>query len=180
MMNRRRVVGVTAAAIAITGICVVISADGPPQQSAGPAADRDQITATVGRWEAAWNTHDMTDFASLFHDDGVWVLWTGDVWTGRRVIEEGHAAVHKTIFRNSIQREHIEELTFVGPDAAIVRFCSVLTGSEQSPNEPIRSRKFLVMTRRQGVWKVSWGQNTRLRADVPESECFATLRKRGG
>jgi hypothetical protein len=36
------------------------------------------------------------------------------------------------------------------------------------------------VTRRQGVWKVSWGQNTRLRADVPESECFATLRKRGG
>ena len=82
--------------------------------------------------------------------------------------------------RNSIQREHIEELTSVGPDAAIVRFCSVLTGSEQSPNEPIRSRKFLVVTRRQGVWKVSWGQNTRLRADVPESECFATLRKHGG
>ena len=102
----------------------------------------------------------MTAFASLFHDDGVWVLWTGEVWTGRRVIEDGHAAVHKTIFRNSTQREHIEELTFVGPDAAIVRFCSVLTGSEQSPNEPIRSRKFLVMTRRQGVWKVSWGQNT--------------------
>jgi hypothetical protein len=43
-----------------------------------------------------------------------------------------------------------------------------------------RSRKFLVVTRRQGVWKVSWGQNTRLRADVPDSECFATLRKRGG
>ena len=36
------------------------------------------------------------------------VLGTGDVWTGRRAIEDGHAAVHKTIFRNSIQREHIE------------------------------------------------------------------------
>jgi hypothetical protein len=82
------------------------------------------------------------------------------------VIEDGHAAVHKTIFRNSIQGEHIEELTFVGPDAANVRFCSVLTGSEQSPNEPIRSRKFLVVTRRRGVWKVSWGQNTRLRAVI--------------
>jgi uncharacterized protein (TIGR02246 family) len=180
LMNIGRVVGVMAAATAIAGIFVVVAAEGQRDQSARSAADRDQITATVARWEAAWNTHDMTAFASLFHDDGVWVLWTGDVWTGRRVIEDGHAAVHKTIFRNSIQREHIEELTFVGPDAAIVRFCSVLTGSEQSPNEPIRSRKFVVMTRRQGVWKVSWGQNTRLRADVPDSECFATLRKRGG
>jgi uncharacterized protein (TIGR02246 family) len=143
----------------------------------GSAKDRELITAILGRWEEAWNTHDMTAFAELFHEDGVWVLWTGDVWTGRRRIEEGHAAVHKTIFRNSIQREHLEELTFVGPDAAIVRFCSVLTGSEQSPNQPIRSRKFVVVTKRQGVWKMSWGQNTRLRDDVPDSECFAKLRK---
>jgi uncharacterized protein (TIGR02246 family) len=179
-MNIGRMVRVIAAGIAVAGGCMVIAAGRQRDQSAGSAVDRDQITAIVTRWETAWNTHDMTAYASLYHDDGVWVLWTGDVWTGRRAIEDGHAAVHKTIFRNSIQREHIEELTFVGPDAALVRFCSVLTGSEQSPNEPIRSRKFLVVTRRQGVWKVSWGQNTRLRADVPDSECFATLRKRGG
>ena len=91
----------------------------------------------------------MTAFASLFHEDGVWVLWTGEVWTGRRVIEEGHAAVHKTVFRNSVQRENLEEVTFVGPDAAIMRFCSVLTGDERAPNDVIRSRKFVVVTRRQ-------------------------------
>ena len=170
-----------AAAVAFAGLFIVASADaGPRDQSSGSAGDREQITAILNRWEDAWNTHDMAAFASLFHEDGVWVLWTGEVWAGRRVIEEGHAAVHKTIFRNSIQREHLEELTFVGPDAAVVRFCSVLTGSEQSPNQPIRSRKFLVVTRRQGVWRMSWGQNTRLRDNVPDSECFAALRKRGG
>ena len=86
----------------------------------------------------------------------------------------------RPFFRDGIQREHLEELTFVGPDAAIVRFCSVLTGDERAPNELIRSRKFLVVTRRQGTWKVSWGQNTRLASSVPHSECFATLRKRSG
>jgi hypothetical protein len=97
---------------------------------------------------------------------------------GRRVIEEGHAAVHKTVFRNSTQRELLEELTFVGPDAAVVRFCSVLTGDERAPKDVIRSRKFLVVTRRQTVWKVSWGQNTRLRDEVADSECFTKLRGR--
>jgi uncharacterized protein (TIGR02246 family) len=170
-----------AGAVAFTGLFVgAAAAAGQRDQPSDSVRDREQITAILGRWEDAWNTHDMTAFASLFHEDGVWVLWTGDVWAGRRVIEEGHAAVHKTIFRNSIQREHLEELRFVGPDAAVVRFCSVLTGSEQSPNEPIRSRKFLVVTKRQGVWKMSWGQNTRLRGDVADSECFAALRKRGG
>jgi uncharacterized protein (TIGR02246 family) len=175
------VIRITAVAVALAGLVVIAAAAaGHRDQAAGSARDREQITAILGRWENAWNTHDMTDFASLFHEDGVWVLWTGEVWAGRRVIEEGHAAVHKTIFRNSIQREHLEELTFVGPDAAVVRFCSVLTGSEQSPTIPIRSRKFLVVTRRQGAWKTTWGQNTRLRDDVPDSECFATLRKRSG
>jgi uncharacterized protein (TIGR02246 family) len=180
-MNIGGIIRMMAAAVVVASQFVVAPAVvGQRNRSSGSARDREQITAILGRWEDAWNTHDMAAFAALFHEDGVWVLWTGEVWAGRRVIEEGHAAVHKTIFRNSVQREHLEELTFVGPDAAIVRFCSVLTGSEQSPNEPIRSRKFLVVTRRQGVWKVSWGQNTRVRADVPESECFATLRKRGG
>jgi uncharacterized protein (TIGR02246 family) len=175
------VVRTMASAVAFAGLfAVAATAAGQRDPSSDLARDREQITAILGRWENAWNTHDMAAFASLFHEDGVWVLWTGEVWSGRRTIEEGHAAVHKTIFRNSIQREQLEELTFVGPDAAVVRFCSALTGSEQSPNEPIRSRKFLVVTRRQGAWKMSWGQNTRLRGDVPESECFAALRKRIG
>lgn len=179
-MNIGRVSRNMVAAVAFAGLFVVAAAaEGQRDQSSGSAGDREQITAILGRWENAWNTHNMAAFASLFHEDGVWVLWTGEVWAGRRVIEDGHAAVHKTIFRNSIQREHLEELTFVGPDAAVVRFCSVLTGSEQSPSQPIRSRKFLVVTRQQGIWKMSWGQNTRLRDDVPDSECFATLRKRG-
>ena len=94
------------------------------------------------------------------------------------MIEEGHAAVHKTVFRNSTQRELLEELTFVGPDAAVVRFCSVLRGDERAPKDVIRSRKFLVVTKRQSVWKVSWGQNTRLRDEVADGECFTRLRER--
>ena len=119
-------------------------------------------------WIEAWNSHDMRAFASLFHEDGTWVLFTGEVWKGRAAIEEGHAAVHKTIFRNSIQRERLEELTFVGPDAAVVRFYSTLTGHAQSPDKVIRSRKFLVVTRRAGVWRIGWGQNTRLADTTPD------------
>jgi uncharacterized protein (TIGR02246 family) len=139
--------------------------------------DREQISAILALWEGAWNKHDMAVFASLFHDDGIWVLWTGSVWSGRRAIEEGHAEVHKTIFRNSTQRERLEELTFVGPEAAIVRFCSTLTGDERTPDKVVRSRKFLVVTKRDGAWRIAWGQNTRLADTVPDSECFVSLRQ---
>jgi len=152
-------------------------AAGQAPAPAAQTADREQIAAILARWEHAWNTHDMKVFGTMFHDDGTWILWTGAVWVGRRAIEDGHAEVHKTIFRSSIQRERLEELTFVGPDAAVVRFCSTLIGDERAPGKLVRSRKFLVVTRRAGVWGVSWGQNTRLADTVPDSECFADLRK---
>jgi uncharacterized protein (TIGR02246 family) len=165
------------AGLALTSLCV-FTATADVRSQAGSVADREQINKLLAHWEDAWNTHDMAAFASVFHEDGVWILWTGDVWKGRRVIEESHAAAHKAVFRNSTQRELLEELTFVGPDAAIVRFCSVLTGDERAPKDVIRSRKFLVVTKRQSVWKVSWGQNTRLRDEVADSECFTRLRER--
>ena len=156
-------------AVAVSGVLAAaptaVSQNSP---AAERARDREQITAIIQGWEEAWNSHDMRAFASLFHEDATWILWTGAVWTGRTAIEEGHAAVHKTVFRNSIQRERLEELTFVGPDAAVVRFYSTLTGDERSPGKVVRSRKFLVVTRRQGTWKVGWGQNTRLADSTPD------------
>jgi uncharacterized protein (TIGR02246 family) len=137
--------------------------------SATRESDHEKITAILQAWEEAWNRHDMRTFGSLFHKDGVWVLWTGQVWVGRKAIEEGHAEVHRTVFRNSIQRERVEELTFVGPDAAVVRFCSTLTGDERAPEKLIRSRKILVVTRGDEGWKVGWGQNTRFADTAPDA-----------
>ena len=71
------------------------------QERAAPSrtTDRAEITTIIRRWEESWNRHDMHAFANLFHEDGTWILWTGQVWKGRAAIEGGHAAVHKTIFR---------------------------------------------------------------------------------
>jgi uncharacterized protein (TIGR02246 family) len=158
------------ASIAVGLLAVAATAAGQGAPAADRTRDREQITAILQRWEEAWNTHDMRAFANLFHEDGTWILWTGAVWTGRTAIEEGHAAVHKTIFRNSVQRERLEELTFVGPDAAVVRFYSTLTGDERSPDKQVRSRKFLVVTRREGAWRIAWGQNTRLADSTPSPD----------
>jgi uncharacterized protein (TIGR02246 family) len=160
-------------AVVVAGLVFVASTQamgqGPsPDPKAAKDSDREQITAIVRNWEEAWNKHDMNALAKLFHEDGIWILWTGAVWKGRFTIEEGLAAVHKTVYRNSIQRERIEELTLVGPDAAVVRFFSTLTGDERAPDKVIRSRKFLVVTKREGNWRIGWGQNTRLADTTPD------------
>ncbi len=125
------------------------------------ATDSTQIVAIIDSWQKAWNSHDMHAFANLFHEDGIWVLWNGKVWKGRATIEEGHAEVHKTVFRNSTQNKEIEELKFVGPEAAVVRLYSTLTGDERHPDKVVESRNLLVITKRNNVWKIGWGQNTR-------------------
>jgi uncharacterized protein (TIGR02246 family) len=132
------------------------------------AADQKQVLAIVTGLEKAWNEHDMRALANLFHEDGTWVLWTGQVWKGRKTIEDGHAAVHKTVFRKSIQRKRIEELAFVGEGIAVVRTYDTLIGDERYADKVVKSRKLLVLTRRGGIWKIAWGQNTRLADSTPD------------
>jgi uncharacterized protein (TIGR02246 family) len=159
-----------------SGWRVVAGQVGIESRSAARDSDREQINTILQGVEEAWNKHDMRALANLFHEDGVWILWTGHVWTGRKAIEDGHAEVHRTVFRNSIQREQLEELTFVGPDAAVLRYCSTLTGDERAPQKLIRSRKIMVVTKRDGGWKIGWGQNTRFADNVPDAPACSKLR----
>jgi len=146
---------------------LLLTAASPAVQSPGDRTeDRAQIARLLADWETAWNTHDMRRLAALFREDAVWVLWTGEVWTGRARFEAGMADVHKTVYQNSIQREHLEELRFVGPDAAVLRFQSELAGDTRYPDRTVRSRKILVLTRTGGEWRIGWGQNTRFISDM--------------
>jgi len=151
--------------VAIIALTVAAFLSAPTVAEDRPA-DRAEILQMLTRWEEAWNTHDMNALASLFREDAVWVLWTGEVWTGRARFEAGMNEVHKTVYRNSIQREQLEELVFIGPDAAVVRFQSTLTGDARYPDRSVRSRKMLVLTKSEGQWRIGWGQNTRFLADM--------------
>jgi uncharacterized protein (TIGR02246 family) len=154
-------------AVALGLSLLVLTAAAPSnRKSDDRREDRAQITRLLADWETAWNTHDMHRLAALFREDAVWVLWTGDVWIGRARFEAGMTEVHKTFYRNSVQREQLEELTFVGPDAAVLRFQSTLDGDTRYPNATVHSRKILVLTRGSGQWRIGWGQNTRFLSDI--------------
>lgn len=160
---------IRAASLAL-GSVLLIAAAPNVQTSETRKVDRVQIARLLAGWESAWNTHDMRRLAALFREDAVWVLWTGEVWTGRARFEAGMTEVHKTVYRNSVQSEKLEELTFVGPDAAVLRFYSSLTGDTRYPGRTIRSRKILLLTRQDGQWRIGWGQNTRFLSDLQAPE----------
>lgn len=130
-------------------------------------SDRDQITAVIAALNETWNKHDMRAHAELFHEDGVWIAWTGEPLIGAATFEANLTALHKTIFKNSVHKSWVEELTFVGPDAAIVREHGTAVGNEPTPEKILRYRNLIVVTKRNGVWKLSWGQKTRLADTAP-------------
>jgi uncharacterized protein (TIGR02246 family) len=156
----------TLVAMGLGLLMMLTSALAATAQSEDRPQDRAQIAQLISEWETAWNTHDMQRLAALFREDAVWVLWTGEVWVGRERFEQGMRKVHDTVYRNSIQREQLEEVTFVGPDAAVIRFQSSLEGDSRYPDRVVHSRKILVLVRSDGNWRVGWGQNTRFLADV--------------
>ena len=139
---------------------------GPAAASELAADELRQINGIFERWQSAWNTHDMHSFAQLFHEDATWIVWTGRVWKGRKVIEDGHVEAHRTFFRNSSQSSRPEEIQLVAPNVIVARSLTTLTGDDREPEATIYGHKLLVLTKRNGLWKILYGQNTRLSAAV--------------
>jgi uncharacterized protein (TIGR02246 family) len=148
------------------------STPSPSSQSAAAsqhqlaAEDRREIEQIFERWQNAWNTHDMHAFAQLSHEDATWIVWTGRVWQGRQAIEDGHEEAHQTFFRESTQMSRPVEISLVGPGVAVARSLTTLTGDSRQAGETIHGYKLLVLTQRDGVWRILYGQNTRLSPGV--------------
>jgi uncharacterized protein (TIGR02246 family) len=132
-------------------------------QAEASAKDRAEILALYARWEEAWNSHNGAAWADLFHEDGTWVLWTGGSWTGRTHMEAEMRKVFETVYAKSVQRwRSPPEIRFLAPDVAVARAISTTTGDSRQSGVTIHGNKMLVLTRRAGVWKVLFGQNSRL------------------
>lgn len=131
--------------------------------SAPTQADRAQVQKLVYDFEDAWNRHDMTSFANLFHDDAEWIHWRGGLWSGKQAIYEGHKAIHETYYRTS-QSQVIgtEALHFLAPAVAYVRVRSDMTGDARYPGETFHYRRTMLLSKRGGKWLIIKGHNTRI------------------
>jgi uncharacterized protein (TIGR02246 family) len=130
-------------------------------------ADRAAAQKLVYDFEAAWNRHDMSAFAALFHDDAEWVHWRGGLWSGKREIFEGHKAAHEAYYRTSQAKVRgIEALHFLSPTVAYVRVRSDMTGDARYPGETFRYRRTMLLSKRDGVWLIIKGHNTRIVGDT--------------
>src|ERR1039458_349635 len=65
--------------------------------------DQQEVAAVVDRFMDAWNHHDAKAFAAVFAEDADFTNWRGTGASGRSKIEEFHAPMFATIFKNSHQ-----------------------------------------------------------------------------
>lgn len=122
----------------------------------------DAARRLVAALEAAWNRHDMQVYGALFHEDAEWVNVVGMYWRGKAQVMKAHTVFHETIFKE-VQLEGRElSVRELSPDVAVAVWTH-LQDAYRTPSgnlqEKTLNRMTVVVSRRQGQWLISQGQN---------------------
>ncbi len=158
------------ALLAILTITDISSAQSPP------TADELAIQQVEGRWQDAWNRHDMEALSKLFTEDADFVQVNGRRWIGPAEIKKNHMLVHEMMFRESIWTNLKLDIRFLTPDVAIAHQMWGLRGDKNPDETPRTPREGLftqVFVKRDGRWLISAAHNTNI-AVVPGSPVAGT------
>jgi uncharacterized protein (TIGR02246 family) len=141
-------------------------------QTKDNAADRKAIEAIAASFQHSWNRHDMDGLASLMAEDVDFVTVVGARgWEkGRKEFKEGHAEVHKTMFKDSVLTIKETPLKFIRPDIAIAHILWETKGDvvpDRKPGEPRAGIFTWVVERRSGKWFIIASQNTENKTPRP-------------
>lgn len=153
----------------------VIALAGLPLTAPGQTmveTDRKAIAAMMDRFVGAWNMHDAKAFAAVFAEDADFTNWRGTGTSGRSKIEEFHAPMFATIFKNSHQTYTAIKTRFIRPDVAAVDVHWEMTGAMDAQGNPRPDRQGLlnfVMAKNDGQWQIVVMHNLDLTPLPPSS-----------
>ncbi len=117
-----------------------------------------------GRFEAAWNDHDMPALGALFHADATFVNRFGHYVRGIDEIVALHTPIHQTLYRDSTLRNELIDVVPLGDDAAVVHFWSRLEAGPAHPAgaHAVDTLILAVLTRESGAWRIKALENVTL------------------
>src|SRR5260370_30068829 len=101
-------------ALALTVLVLAVS-----PLSATQADDETAIRDLQGRWDEAWNRHDVKALSSLVAEDVRFVSVAGVVLTGRAEFEALQSRTHSMQFKESVRSVTGTEIKFLTPDIAV-------------------------------------------------------------
>jgi uncharacterized protein (TIGR02246 family) len=152
-------------------ICLALLLPGLDQP--GQQVDTQQIHGVMNAFVDAWNRHDAKAFAAVFAEDADFTNWRGMGATGRSRIEEFHAPLFATIFKNSHQTFTDIKIRPVRADVAAVDVHWDLSGTTdpQGNARPLRQGILsFVMAKNDGKWQIEVMHNLDLTALPPPAK----------
>lgn len=140
-----------------------------PGAKPGKPAEEAAIGALLQAQVEAWNRGDAAAWSKVFVPDADFVNIVGMVFSGRKEIEERHAAIFATMFKGTRTAVTVRRVVFLSPRLAIVDSEHVVTGFEKLPptmhpvDGALRTRMKYVLRKGAQGWQVVAGQNTEIK-----------------
>lgn len=138
-----------------------------------PAAsgnDDEAVRAVVSGFSNGWNTHDAHAMCSSLADDVQWVNWRGEVYTGRKAVEDEHAMLFANLYKNTHRMDTVKSILHLGPELISVDDYWTMTGARNRDGSdwPYRAgyASFL-MAKRGGRWIVIASHTADFNAKAP-------------
>ena len=114
-------------------------------------------------FEAAWNSHDMAAFGQLLTEDVDWVNVDGYRGQGWKLVQDGHARVHATKFKDSVMTVKHVEVALLSPSLALVHVTWGMRGDRNNDGTPRDPREGLftwVTALDDGQWRIRASHNS--------------------
>jgi uncharacterized protein (TIGR02246 family) len=127
-------------------------------------AERRAIETQLAALENAWNRHDAAAFAAVFAEDADFVNVFGMPATGRKAIQEFHAPIFATLFRDSRLSLVEKRVRFLGSEVAAVDARWEMTGARDPQGNAWPKRRGLLsfVATRGSEWRFDVAHNMEL------------------
>jgi uncharacterized protein (TIGR02246 family) len=143
--------------------------------------DEHAIVAVMDRFVDAWNRHDAKAFAAVFAEDADFTNWRGTGASGRSKIEDFHAPIFATIFKNSHLGYTAIKIRLIRCDIAAVDVHWEMTGAMDAQGNPKSNRQGLlnfVLAKNAGEWQILVMHNLDLTALPPSKLGNSAMKNR--
>ena len=127
----------------ILPLMITLTSIGQTSGTAGAKAE-EGIKKTLKAFIDAWNRHDAKAFANVFTEDADFTNVFGNGATGRKEVENFHAPIFSSIFKNSHQTITKSKIRFIKPDVAAVDAWWEMEGMTDMEGKAMANRKGLL------------------------------------
>jgi uncharacterized protein (TIGR02246 family) len=136
-----------------------------------PVTAEEEIRSLVDSFMSGWNLHDAAAFAATFSEDAWFTNWNGYSVRGRVAVEQLHAPLFATRFRETNMVADDVKVWMLRADLASVDVRCRQTGARDAEDNPRPERFALlswVVENGTSGWKVRVMHNTDLTALPPK------------